>query len=159
MEQFFLFPWHLAASCLKEALKYDKNNPIAAYRLGFLAYKHRNYAEAVQYFKKALDFQQSNQHHPYPLNSQQQLNAHLYLTNSALYIAKETAEKMNKLSMTNNLEIPNNELAPLYNRLFENEKYLVRHAFYNITKNGRTTCSKRACEDLIEHPLIMSYII
>lgn len=143
---------HLAASCLIDALKVDKQNPIAAYRLGFLAYKRRSYPEALQYFEKALDFQKNNQNHPYQLNTQQQLNAHLYLTNSALYIAKETAEKMNKLSMVNDLELSNHELAPLYHRLFENENYLEQHAFYNMTEHGTTTCSKRECEDLIEHP-------
>jgi tetratricopeptide (TPR) repeat protein len=143
---------HLAAICLKDALKFDNQNPIAAYRLGFLAYKREQYSEALSYFEKALDSQRFYQKHPYQLNQQQQLNAHLYLTNSALYIAKETAEKMSKLRVTNHLELPNSELNPLYHQLFENENYLERHAYYNTTKNGKTTCSKRECEELIELP-------
>lgn len=79
---------HLAAICLEDALKYDRHNPIAAYRLGFLSYKQKNYSSALLYFENALRFQRYDSSHKYKLNSQQQVNAHLYLTNSALYIAK-----------------------------------------------------------------------
>lgn len=143
---------HLSASCLEDALKYDRHNPIAAYRLGFLSYKRKNFSLALLYFENALRFQKFYQNKKYQLNSQQLLNAHIYLTNSALYIAKETAEKMNQLAAKTNLELSKDDLNPLYTRLFENEKYLRMNAFYNISKDGKTTCSKRKCEKLIENP-------
>jgi hypothetical protein len=141
---------HLAAKCLKEALNYDRRNPIAAFRLGFLAYKQWNYSEALHFFEKALEFQTYNQKHPYQLNNQQQLHAHLYLTTSALYIANETTAKMNKLSLSKNLEIPESEFSMLNITLIEN--ILGKYAFYNISKNDKITCSKEDCEKLTENP-------
>lgn len=54
---------------------------------------------------------------------------------SALNIAKETAENMNKLSMTKNQELSEYQLSPLINRIYEKEKYLQEYMFYHFTKN------------------------
>jgi hypothetical protein len=150
---------HLAASCLEDALKYDKHNPIAAYRLGFLSYKQKNYSSALLYFENALRFQRYDSNHKYQLNGQQQVNAHLYLTNSALYIAQESAKKLNQLSAKENLEISYDDIDPLYTKIFETEKYLQRNAFYNITKIDKTKCSKKACEKLVESQLPKTMIL
>jgi tetratricopeptide (TPR) repeat protein len=143
---------YLATRCLEEALKYDKTNPLAAYRLGFLSYKFNDYTKAIQYFQNALDNDHYHKQHLYHLNEQQQLNAHLYLTNCALHIAKETYEKMNQLPQAKTQKIPKQELSPLFSSLIENEQYLMRHAFYKVNKEGRTTCSKAECEKLIASP-------
>jgi tetratricopeptide (TPR) repeat protein len=143
---------YLATRCLEEALKYDKTNPLAAYRLGFLSYKFNEYTKAIQYFQNALDNDQYHRQHLYQLNEQQQLNAHLYLTNCALHIAKEAYEKMNQLPLAKTHKIPKQELSPLFSSLIENEQYLLRHAFYKVNKEGRTTCSKAECEKLISSP-------
>jgi tetratricopeptide (TPR) repeat protein len=139
----------LAAKCLAEALKYDSENPIAAYRLGFLAYKHKNYYKSIQYFQKAIENLKYYENNQYQLNSQQQVNAHLYLTNSALHIAKASYEKMNQLPAAKNSEIPNHEFSPLFRSLLENDQYLQSHAFYKISKAQKTTCSKEDCDELI----------
>ncbi|WP_045515806.1 hypothetical protein [Neobacillus niacini] len=143
---------YLARSCLEESLKYDKRNPLASYRLGFLSYKFNEYTKAIQYFQNALDNEQYHKQHLYQLNEQQQLNAHLYLSNCALHIAKETYEKINQLPLAKTQEIPKQELSPLFSSLIENEQYLLRHAFYKVNKAGTTTCSKAECEKLISNP-------
>jgi tetratricopeptide (TPR) repeat protein len=141
---------YMAALCLKEALKYDRTNPIPAYRLGFLSYKKRNYSEAIKFFQKAL---KNHQHDSQPkLTSQQEVFLHLYLSNSALHIATETYEKMNQLPAAKTLELPDLEFSPLFRSLFENDQYLKRHAFYRITNKANTTCSKEECEQLIQSP-------
>jgi uncharacterized protein HemY len=48
---------------------------IAAYRLGFLSYKQKNYSSALLYFENALRFQRFDQNQRYQLNGQQQVNA------------------------------------------------------------------------------------
>ena len=142
---------YLAAKSLKEALSYDPENPIAAYRLGFLAYKDRNYQDSSQYFDRAIKnhkYYQGNK--SYLLNEKQVANAHLYLTNSALYIAKKSFDQFTQLPKSNNEEIADYEFSPLFHKLRENEQYLESNAFYKVTKNGRTTCSKEECEILIK---------
>jgi tetratricopeptide (TPR) repeat protein len=143
---------YLATRCLEEALIYDKTNPLAAYRLGSLAYKFNEYTKAIQYFQNALENDQYHKQHLYQLNDQQQLNAHLYLTNCALHIAKETYEKMNRLPFAKKQGIPTQELSPLFGSLYDNEQYLLRHSFYKKNNVGTTTCSKAECEKLISSP-------
>jgi tetratricopeptide (TPR) repeat protein len=143
---------YLARSCLEEVLVYDKRNPLASYRLGFLSYKFNDYSKAIQYFQQALDHDQYHKQHLYQLNEQQQLNAHLYLTNCAVQIAKETYEKMNQLPFAKIQDIPKQELSPLFSRLLENEKYLLQNAFYKISRDVTDTCSKAECERLISSP-------
>jgi tetratricopeptide (TPR) repeat protein len=143
---------HLAIRCLKAALKYDRSNPIAAYRLGFLSYKYKNYSEALSYFEDSLDNHQIQTNHPYSLNSQQLVNAHLYLTNSALHIANKSYEKMKQLPSSESAEFPINEFSPLIKTILDNEQYLQRNAFYKVNKKGRTTCSKTECEEMSDTP-------
>jgi len=138
----------LAIRCLKTALNYDPRNPIAAYRLGFLSYKYNEFFKAVKYFENALENHKNYPNRQYQLNAQQLVNAHLYLTNSALHIANETYEKMKQLPRM--VELPKNEFFPLIKNIVENEQYLQRHAFYKVTQTGKDTCSKTDCEELIE---------
>lgn len=56
---------------LKKATVYQKELPIAYYRLGFLSYKLNQYAEASQYFQKAKSYQKVCKEPEYRLNPQQ----------------------------------------------------------------------------------------
>ncbi|MFC3885524.1 hypothetical protein ACFOU2_19425 [Bacillus songklensis] len=86
-----------AERTLKKAIQYDRKNPIAHYRLGFLAYKQRSYLLAVTHFQHAVQYQQACSNKEYRLNNQQNYNAHLYLSNSALYIAQKAQESLERL--------------------------------------------------------------
>lgn len=140
-----------AERCLKKALYYDKKNPIAAYRLGFLSYKRRNYQSAVDYFQRALNSQQHYEEVGYRLNEKQLINAQLYLANSALHIAKHAYERLEELPQESQEELPRYEFSPLYERLKDNDRYLAEHAFYKINSEGSQTCSKEECEELVTH--------
>lgn len=142
---------HLAINCLKRALSFDANNPIVAYRLGFLSYKHKDYQKSLHHFQKAIDHDPYYEQKDFRLNETQIVNAHLYLTNSALYIAKETYEGMSKLPFDNQHELPHYELSSLYKSLSENERFLEKKAFYKITEEETATCSKGECDELITH--------
>src|SRR5690606_32589793 len=50
-----------AKFALRKVLKYDPYNPIAHYRLGFLAYQEGAYSEALLSFQKAIDFSEHYQ--------------------------------------------------------------------------------------------------
>ncbi|WP_297987838.1 tetratricopeptide repeat protein, partial [uncultured Anoxybacillus sp.] len=86
-----------AKKSFKKALKYDPMNPIAHYRLGFLAYKEQWYAEALHYFEKALQYQNGYPNKRFCLNEQQMYYAQLYLVNSALFVAEKTYQSLEKL--------------------------------------------------------------
>ncbi|WP_282139575.1 tetratricopeptide repeat protein [Cytobacillus oceanisediminis] len=139
-----------AVESLIKAIGLEQKLPIAYYRLGFLAYKHGKYGSAVRYFQQALNKQLLNDP-SYALNQQQEFHAHMYLANSALYVASQTYETMEKLPYLPEEKLPNPELSPLFDTLATNEKYLHNHAFYKITKNNTETCSKEACEELYEN--------
>ncbi|MBY0155548.1 tetratricopeptide repeat protein [Cytobacillus firmus] len=139
-----------AVESLIKAIGLEQKLPIAYYRLGFLAYKHGKYGSAVRYFQQALNKQLLNDPR-YALNQQQEFHAHMYLANSALYVASQTYETMEKLPYLPEEQLPNPELSPLIETLATNEKYLQNHAFYKITKNKTETCSKESCVDLYEN--------
>jgi Tfp pilus assembly protein PilF len=77
---------YAAEHSLKKAIQYDRENPIAHYRLGFLSYKKESYSSALVHFQNATHHQKTYSNNEYRLTNQQVYNAHLYLSNSALYI-------------------------------------------------------------------------
>lgn len=139
-----------AVESLIKAINLEKKLPVAYYRLGFLAYKHGKYGSAIRYFQQSLGKHLLGDP-SYALNQQQEFHAHMYLANSALYVASQTYETMGKLPYSPSEQLPNLELSPLFETLSSNEKYLHNHAFYKITKNNTETCSKEACEALYEN--------
>ncbi|MEH7574348.1 hypothetical protein V7176_22695, partial [Cytobacillus firmus] len=85
------------------------------------------------------------------LNQQQEFHAHMYLANSALYVASSTYEAMEDLSYSSAKQLPNLALSPLYETLRDNEQFLKNHAFYKISKGQIETCSKDTCEEIAEN--------
>lgn len=142
-----------AKNSFKKALKYEQTNPIAHYRLGFLAYKEQQYAEALHYFEKALQYQNGYPNKRFSLNEQQMYYAHLYLANSALFVAEKTYQSMEKLpDHINKEKVPFAELSSLYDMLQRNETILKNQAFIKVTPSEETYCSKEECERIIMAP-------
>ncbi|USK71244.1 hypothetical protein [Peribacillus asahii] len=141
-----------AISSLVKAITLDKHNPIAHYRLGFLLYKARDYVHALQYFQIAIDSQPFYQNREYVLNEQQLFHAHMYLTNSALYVANQSYQDMEKLEWRDSDQLPDYEISPIYAILSQNENYLLSHAIYQVTKNQVRTCSIETCNEIAEKP-------
>lgn len=134
---------------LKKVLIYDAHNPVAHYRLGFLAYKSKRFHKAVLNFQQAIDFQAFSESQDWKLNEQQLYHAHLYLVNSSLFVAKGTNDKLKKLSVPGQ-ELSEYQLSPLFDVINSNTIYLNQHAFVKHTPEGRMFCSKEECEDLYE---------
>ena len=141
-----------AIASLKKAIALDKHNPIAHYRLGFLTYKERDYVPAVQYFQRAIDSQPYYQNREYVLNEQQLFHAHMYLTNSALYVANQSYQDMERLEWSDVDLLPDYEISPIYAILSQNENYLSSHAFYQVTKDQVCHCSIETCNEIAENP-------
>ncbi|WP_377890406.1 tetratricopeptide repeat protein [Alkalihalobacillus sp. R86527] len=136
-----------ARRSLEKVLSYDRTSPIAHYRLGFLAYKHQNYSMAVTHFNASLE-NTSHYNNQYALTEQQLYYAHLYLTNSSLYIAASTHQSMKELQ-TNQGTLLGVELSSLYEVIDQGEQYLRNNAFYKIDSELEvSTCSKEQCEEL-----------
>ncbi|MCS0671614.1 tetratricopeptide repeat protein [Cytobacillus firmus] len=141
----------IAISSLKKALSYEKNIPIAYYRLGFLYYKQGDYSQAVRYFQEVLNYHKLGDDPNFSLNQQQEFHAHMYLANSALYVASSTYEAMEDLPYSSAKMLPNLAFSPLYETLRDNEQFLKNHAFYKITNGNIETCSKDTCEEIAEN--------
>ncbi|MBT2571780.1 tetratricopeptide repeat protein [Planococcus sp. ISL-110] len=133
---------------LKRALSYDPHNPIAAYRLGFIYYRSGNFINAVNYFQKAILSERFNLNKRMALTERQKVNAQLYLTNSALHIAKESQENLAKFPADQVEKLPGYEFSSLYDTITDNDAYLSNHAYYQETPQGKTTCSKLHCDEL-----------
>ncbi|HSI67646.1 MAG TPA: tetratricopeptide repeat protein, partial [Planococcus sp. (in: firmicutes)] len=104
---------------LKRALSYDPHNPIAAYRLGFIYYRNGNFINAVNYFQKAILSERFNMNKKMALTDPQKVNAQLYLTNSALHIAKESQEDLAKFPADEVEKLPGYEFSSLYDSITE----------------------------------------
>lgn len=139
-----------AEESLKKALRYDKNIPIAHYRLGFLSYKKSDYSKASNHFQQAIELNKLNSDPKFKLNELQQFYAHLYLVNSALYVAQYANESLTELEKEGFEQLPNYEISPLFDVISSNEEYLSENAFSVVTKKGRRFCSKFEAEDLLE---------
>lgn len=139
---------HVAEHTLEKVLKYDRSNAIASYRLGFIAYRHKKYSNALKHFENALKYHLLQENGKYRLTEQQQKNAYLYLTNSSLHVAKSTYEKMSKIFSNLPEKLSDYKFSELYRFLDDNEQYLESHAFIKETKMGVSYCSKEECEEL-----------
>lgn len=136
---------------LRKATRYEKNLPIAYYRLGFLQYKKENYSNALQYFQAAIHSQKTCTDTKYLLSSQQLYNCHLYLANCGLFIAKEAQETLSTLKLEANVEeIPKYITSPYYQLISDNEDYLERHSYQMTTLDGARYGTKDHCEDILE---------
>lgn len=150
----------LAKLALQNALKYAPKNPIAHYRLGFLAYQKHKYFEALQSFQAAIENQSSYQQKDFVLNDTQLYYAQLYSINSALYIAQQTQQNLQKLD--NHPRQLTYESSPLLGLIEKNEEQLLKKAFYHVSREGVKTCSIEECNNLLdeewkEPPLILYF--
>lgn len=136
---------------LKRALKYDRNNQLAHYRLAFIYYKQLDYFLSTNHFKTALDINEKNVNSEYALTSQQVYYANLYLSNSALHIAKRAQEKLGEIdNHINRGSVSTLELSPLFNIISEGDSHLLNHAFVVSFNNGEKYCSREECDQIIE---------
>jgi len=137
---------NLAEMALRNALKYDSVNPIAHYRLGFLAYQNRRYSEALFSFQKAIETPAYYQQKEFTLNETQLYYAKLYSMNSALYVVEKTQQELQMVEQQpKGLSY---ELSPLLDIIQRNEEELLQQAFYCVTREGKRTCSKEECDEL-----------
>jgi tetratricopeptide (TPR) repeat protein len=149
-----------AEHCLKKALRYERELPIAHYRLGFLYYKRKNYTTALLHFQNALQVQKRGKYSEYQMNDQQLYNCHLYLANCGLFIAKNSKESLERLKPAVDLEaVPKYEISPLFQMITDIETYLKNHAFRIITNEGSSYGSREDCEDRLglEQTIILDF--
>ena len=150
-----------AESTLKKALTYDRQIPIAHYRLGFLAYKQKNYLQALLHFKNAHSYNRNGDNKQFLLTNQQNYHAQIYIANSSLHIAKAAQEIAARLEEeTDVLTVPSQNLSPLYELIAKNEKLIEQNAYKIITEEGEKLCSKEHAEDLLDsekHKIILYF--
>ncbi|WP_244671303.1 tetratricopeptide repeat protein [Bacillus sp. NTK034] len=137
----------VAISSLTKALRYQKNIPIAYYRLGFLSYKQGDFSQAVRYFQEALNYHKLGDYPSFSLNQQHVFHAHMYLANSALYVARSTYEAMGDFSYYSAKQLPDLALSPLFETLRDNEQ-LKRIMFFiklqkDILRPDRETLARK----------------
>ncbi|WAA13366.1 tetratricopeptide repeat protein [Fervidibacillus halotolerans] len=137
----------VAKDCLKEALRIDRNLPIAHYRIGFLAYQEKRYDEALIHFQQALSIPEGNIETKYALNERQKRYAKLYFINCSLHLATELNETLD--SFDDEIEpLPGYDFSPYFDMIHRNEEYLGRHKI--ITRDGETFCFKDEIDEYLD---------
>jgi len=140
-----------AKTSLIQALKYDKTIPQAHYRLGFLAYKQKNYMSALGHFKNAVENQQLHPEHKLRLTNQQSYHAALYMSNSALYLAADAQELALYIDVEET-KIDQLMLSPLYELINSNTSYLEQHVLQITDCDGIRGGSWEEYEELMDAP-------
>ncbi|OXS64603.1 hypothetical protein B0G93_101514 [Bacillus sp. V-88] len=137
-----------AESCMKRAIFYEKNVPIAYYRLGFLHYKKKSYTLALLHFQDALRYQEKEGDGKYRMNKQQLYNSHLYLANCGLFIAQKAHEELKDRGLkADTQKILSYEVSPYYELITDNEQYLGQHEYCIVSKNNTKYCGREECEE------------
>lgn len=144
---------HVAESSLIKVLKYDKNNPIAHYRLGFLRYKKNQFDLAIVHFESAISNQNDYENKAFRLNAQQLYHAHLYLSNAALHIAEKAQRQVEKIKDNGFGELQAHPLSPLYRIIQTNEERIKSGEFIVKSLEGERYCTKEEAETLIDDTL------
>ncbi|WP_157100972.1 tetratricopeptide repeat protein [Salisediminibacterium beveridgei] len=128
----------LAASQLQKVLKYDKNNPVALYRLGFLHYRENAFHESIRYFNDSLDQSQTHDKQQWPLNDRQSELASLYLLSSMIHL-RDQLNPGN--SLTDDSGVEGYELAT------DIEDVISRKEYRAFTKKREWLCNYESCLD------------
>src|SRR5690625_2647119 len=139
-----------AQHAFKQLLMYDRENPIAHYRLGFLSYKRKIYFLAIMHFQNALRHHGKGTESQYSLNKQQQYNATLYLSNSALHIATQAHESLENFNGDVEENPVNLELSPVYSIIAKQEDQLQNNTYKILTIDSETYGSIDDCEKIID---------
>ncbi|WP_175991548.1 response regulator transcription factor [Bacillus sp. Marseille-Q1617] len=149
-----------AESCMKRAIFYEKNLPIAYYRLGFLHYKKRSYTVALLHFQDALRYEEREGDGMYKMNEQQLYNCRLYLANCGLFIAQKAYEELKVLNLKAEMQkVLNYVVSPYYELIRDNEQYLGQHEYCMVSKNNTKYCGREECEEAqdIKGKLILDF--
>ncbi|KAA9022859.1 tetratricopeptide repeat protein [Niallia endozanthoxylica] len=150
----------MAVKMLIKAVRYQKEIPIAYYRLGFLSYKQKDYLLALTYFQKAVDNQTTCTQKDYLLNQQQLYNAYLYITNSALYMANQANTLIKEIESEELIaQAPSYEQSNLFQLINQNEEFLASSAFTVITPEGKRHCSHKDCKNIIKEGQLPNTLI
>jgi tetratricopeptide (TPR) repeat protein len=137
-----------AENCMKRAIFYEKNVPIAYYRLGFLHYKKKSYTTALLHFQSALRYQEKEDDGKYNMNEQQLYNSHLYLANCGLFIAQKAHEELKNRNLKADMQkLLSYEVSPYYELISDNEQYLGQHEYCMVSKNSTKYCGREECEE------------
>jgi hypothetical protein len=107
---------------------------------------------ALIHFKNAIGFQKKEDSYPeYRMNDQQLYNAHLFLANCGLFIARKAQEDLAELDLKVNVrDIPKYKMSPFFQVINENEQYLANHAYQMVSEDGSYFCSKEECEEQLD---------
>ncbi|QTD39470.1 hypothetical protein [Sporosarcina sp. Te-1] len=143
-----------AKRSLQKALRYERMLPLAHYRLGFLAYKEKDYSAAIQQFEQALLYQSQYPDHRHQLSDQQMYHAQLYKTNSALFIAAASYEEIVAYKQSGEVEeraIDQSPLPHLYKLITDTTELLTLQEVQVLDASGERTCSREEYDHLLEN--------
>ena len=122
-----------ARRALAMALKFRPNHPLANYRLGYILYVKRQYAEAIRHFSRALDGTVDA-----ALSDIQTTLTHMFVVNCSIYLARES---LAELEYREHEEHPNEaaRLNKYRNELLVEDEQLFDRLYYRKIQDGMET--------------------
>ena len=122
-----------ARRALAMALKFRPNHPLANYRLGYILYVKRQYAEAIRHFSRALDGTVDA-----ALSDIQTTLTHMFVVNCSIYLARES---LAELEYREHEEHPDEaaRLNKYRNELLVGDEQLFDRLYYRKIQDGMET--------------------
>lgn len=122
-----------ARRALAMALKFRPNHPLANYRLGYILYVKRQYAEAIRHFSRALDGTVDA-----ALSDIQTTLTHMFVVNCSIYLARES---LAELEYREHEEHPDEaaRLNKYRNELLVEDEQLFDRLYYRKIQDGMET--------------------
>ena len=122
----------LARRYLEKALQWQKDHPVANYRLGYLYYRNREYTKAVSFFERALDGSMEEE-----LNDTQRMLANMFLVNCGIKIAKEAIHEINFIEDNVYTELEIERIERYKNEILVLDEEIFNKMFYRKIENGK----------------------
>ncbi|ACB59812.1 hypothetical protein Exig_0327 [Exiguobacterium sibiricum 255-15] len=133
-----------AKKWLLQALRIEKNHPIANYRLGYLLYREHQYELAVYHFKTALDGTETD-----VLSETQLMLANTFLVNCGMAITREALRELEDLEFRIEGEIDQERIERYRAEMLVQEENMLDRLYYRkITAAHETIINEEQFYDI-----------
>jgi len=133
-----------AKKWLLQALRIEKNHPIANYRLGYLLYREHQYELAVYHFKTALDGTETD-----VLSETQLMLANTFLVNCGMAITREALRELEDLELRIEGEIDQERIERYRAEMLVQEENMLDRLYYRkITAAHETIINEEQFYDI-----------
>lgn len=137
-----------AKKSLEKALRFQKDHPIANYRLAHLLYRKGEYLKALTHFSRAIEGSPVA-----ALNDSQMMLARMFMVNCGILITRESLEEIEELKEDARVTFDEDLISRYQNEIYaSNVESLDRILFRKITSDENKIISEAIFNEIMDHP-------